>query len=381
MNLSPLNSAAVERPPRLELMRWLAEDASRLKPNLNSYYQKSYTYEQLPLNLHSPYSKEELGKETNTKIPDKYVSYNPKDHSAAMLNNNDNYYRALNLSFDLLESSLGIKGKGFLSLESNPKLMPVIKSELEKALDRYGFHEISGARYAAFSVYKARNNGEYRDDKWHFVSSSNTDPLIQDFHKLEYRRCAEDTASIMAHVNGLDKLKYLFLYRAPYPEAYAKKNDEEGIFPFFKLVPCKTCSKHLKKIMEDKGSLIIVTSAEQGKRLEESLSKTNKSGVVDGFSALDSKYSVLKDQKPGDFAITYSKKNKEGDCFIQIKSESLGRLLVENETGANVQAKSESHSGNRSLISLDDWLKSESLEAKLGDLSSFLDRVIRKTIR
>ena len=126
MNLSHLNSAAIERPPRWELTRWLAEDAARLNFSTDSYYQKSYTYEQLPLDLHSPYPKEELGKETNTKIPDKYVPYSPKDHSAAMLDNNDNYYRALNMSFDLLESSPKFREKGVLNLIDNPKLMPFI---------------------------------------------------------------------------------------------------------------------------------------------------------------------------------------------------------------------------------------------------------------
>jgi len=239
MNSPSLHPAAIERPPRLEMVEWLInrrsksvkltpskssnQDASRAQ-FVTSAYQEPYSHEKLPYSLHSPYSDSQLASQTETKIPGKYVSYIPKNYSAAMLNNNDNYYRALNMSFDLLEQQAeSSNAKSPLGLASNPTLMSAIKSELEHALDRFGFHDISGARYAAFSVYKGRTNDKFQDDKWHFVSSSNTDPLVKDFNKLEYRRCAEDTASIVAHLNDLDKLKYLFLYRAPYPEAYTKK--------------------------------------------------------------------------------------------------------------------------------------------------------------
>jgi len=120
--------------------------------------------------------------------------------------------------------------------------------------------------------------------------------------------------------------------------------------------------------------LIIVTSAKQGQNLEKTLTQSPS-------DAVNSKYLILKDQKAADFSITYSKKNKEGDCFIEIAAEKLPRLLVENQTGANVQAKGESQSQTRSLISLGEWLNTESLQSRIGNLSTFLDTVIKFSVK
>ncbi|MFM7458191.1 MAG: hypothetical protein ACKO3R_05975 [bacterium] len=378
MKTLPLHKAALERPPRWHMGRWF-EDQRKRKPPLNHHqrsqlaspiYEKPYSHEKLAYHLHSPYRNQELETPVQTKISTE-VPYNPPNHSATMLSNDNNYYRALNESFSLLlkPQTENTNGTSPLNLASNPRLMSAIKSELEHAF-RFGFHEISGARYAAFSVYKGRNaNDESKDDKWHFISSSNTDPKIEDFNKLAYRRCAEDTASILAHLNSLDKLKYLFLYRAASLEAYAKGGDEPGIFPFFKLVPCKTCSKHLKKLLEDKGSLIIVTKSEQGKKLEASL-KSNSS------KAVNPKYLILENQKASDFSFTYSKENNKGDCFIEIASKNLPRLLLEKETGANVQSRNENPSTPRALISLGKYLNTEDPKARPPELSQFLNYVL-----
>ena len=224
---------------------------------------------------------------TTTKISDEKIDYLPAPYSAVMINNQGALYKQLNTAFNALEEQKSENNDFLLSPETSNeqngsslinkethRVLKHIETMLLKAIKYLGFHEVSGAKYAALAVY-GNDDNEFHD----FALSSNNDPKFQDFGNPEMRRCAEDSLRLLAERNQLDdkKLKYLFLMREPYPEGYGDNNN--GVFNFSKLVPCKSCLQHLQKLYEDGGNLIIVASINQGKSLEESLdqSKTDQS--------------------------------------------------------------------------------------------------------
>jgi hypothetical protein len=220
--------------------------------------------------------------QTQTKTK-RQIEYLPSLASAWMINNQGAYYKQLNTAFNILESHKENNNGFLLSLETHNehsdsssitkkthKVLKNIEKMLLIAIKHLGFHEVSGAKYAALAVYgEANNNFHY------FALSSNNDPKFEDFGNPKMRRCAEDSIRLLAKENKLDdkKLNYLFLMRGPYPEGYGDNND--GVFNFSKLVPCKSCLQHLEKLYEDGGNLIIVASLNQGKFLEESLNPSD----------------------------------------------------------------------------------------------------------
>ena len=163
------------------------------------------------------------------------------------------------------------------------------------------------------------------------------------------RRCAEDSIRLIAEENKIHdkKLKSLFLMRAPYPDGYGDNND--GVFHFSKLVPCKSCLQHLDKLYEDGGNLIIVASINQGKALEESLNQSQTSQSPQDC--------LLENQKYGDLKIIYSEGLQH--CFIEIPNKNLPRIMVEKDTGANVISQGTQCQKSREVFTFREWLENQ----------------------
>jgi hypothetical protein len=296
---------------------------------------------------------------TSTKI-DTEIDYLPALYSAMMINNQGALYRQLNTSLRILEAQKE-NNNGFLLSSEAPdahndcslitkethRVLSNIEKMLLMAIKHLGFHEVSGAKYAALAVYGEANNN-FHD----FALSSNNDPKFEHFGNPKMRRCAEDSIRLIAKENQLDdkKLKYLFLMREPYPEGYGDNNN--GVFNFSKLVPCKSCLQHLEKLYEDKGNLIIVASINQGKSLEESLNPTKTD------QSQQQNY-LLEDQKKGDIRITYQQGLKH--CFIEIPNKNLPRIIVEKDTGSNVKSRGAQCQKSREVFTFGEWLKRQEI--------------------
>jgi hypothetical protein len=306
---------------------------------------------------------------TKTKISDEEIDYSPAPDSARMVNNQGPFYKWLNNTFNSLERLKKEKNNnGFLlSLEINNenndsslmaqethRVLRNIEKMLLTAIKYLGFHEVSGAKYGALAVYGETNNN-FHD----FVLSSNNDPKFEDFANPKMRRCAEDSLRLLAKENQLDdkKLKYLFLMREPYPEGYGDNND--GVFNFSKLVPCKSCLQHLQKLYEDGGNLIIVASINQGKSLEKSLnqSKTDQS---------QQQNYLLEEQAKDDIKIIYPQGLKH--CFIEIPNKNLPRIIVEKDIGSNVLKNGEQCQNSRKVFTFGEWLQGQQLKQEAREL-------------
>jgi hypothetical protein len=139
--------------------------------------------------------------------------------------------------------------------------------------------------------------------------------------------------------------------REPYPEGYGDNNN--GVFNFSKLVPCKSCLQHLKKLYEDGGNLIIVASINQGKSLEESLnqSKTNQSQQQNYL--LEEK--AEEEQAKDDIKIIYPQGLKH--CFIEIPNRNLPRIIVEKDIGTNVLNQGAQCQNSRRIFTFGEWLE------------------------
>lgn len=303
---------------------------------------------------------------TSTKI-DTEIDYLPALYSAMMINNQGALYRQLNTSLRILEAQKE-NNNGFLLSSEAPdahndcslitqethRVLSNIEKMLLMAIKHLGFHEVSGAKYAALAVYGETNNN-FHD----FVLSSNNDPKFEHFGNPKMRRCAEDSLRLLAKENQLDnkKLKYLFLMREPYPEGYGDNNN--GVFNFSKLVPCKSCLQHLQKLYEDGGSLIIVASINQGKSLEESLdqSKTDQS---------QQQNYLLEDQQKDDMRIIYPQGLKH--CFIEIPNKNLSRIIVEKDIGSNVLKQGAQCQNSRKVFTFGEWLKDQQLKEEARKL-------------
>lgn len=300
---------------------------------------------------------------TSTKI-DTEIDYLPALYSAMMINNQGALYRPLNTSLIILEAKKE-NNNGFLLSSKAPdayndcslitkethKVLKNIEKMLLTAIKYLGFHKVSGAKYAAVAVYSEANNN-FHD----FALSSNNDPKFEHFGNPKMRRCAEDSLRLLAKENQLDdkKLKYLFLMREPYPEGYGDNNND--IFKFSKLVPCKSCLQHLQKLYEDGGNLTIVASINQAKFLEESLnqSKTNQS---------QQQNYLLEDQTKDDIRIIYPEGLKH--CFIEIPNKNLPRIIVEKDIGTNVLSRGAECQDSREAFTFGEWLKHrESFDTK-----------------
>jgi hypothetical protein len=305
---------------------------------------------------------------TKTKISDEEIDYSPAPDSARMVKNQGPFYKWLNNTFNSLERlKEEEKNNGFL-LSSTPdahndcsliaqethRVLKNIEKMLLTAIKYLGFHEVSGAKYGALAVYGETNNN-FHD----FVLSSNNDPKFEDFGNPKMRRCAEDSLRLLAKENQLDdkKLKYLFLMREPYPEGYGDNNN--GVFNFSKLVPCKSCLQHLQKLYEDGGSLIVIASINQGKSLEESLdqSKTDQS---------QQQNYLLEDQQKDDMRIIYPQGLKH--CFIEIPNKNLSRIIVEKDIGSNVLKQGAQCQNSRKVFTFGEWLKDQQLKEEARKL-------------
>jgi hypothetical protein len=281
--------------------------------------------------------------QTPTKLSSNSIKYSPSEHSAQMVNN-PRLYSQLSNFFNKLENRK--QGNNFLLSKKDHEALKAIKALLVKASKNLGFHKVSGAIYSALGVYHKQKNKI--ENKWHFTQSSNTDPIFKDFDNPKMRRCAEDSMKIIAEDNELDKLKYLFLMRAPYPEGYGDNNN--GVFKFSKLVPCKSCLQHLEKLSADGGDLIIVASLNQGKFLEKSMMATRDQGK-ENF--------LLENQKQGDIKII----SPEGlnHCFIEIPNKNLPRIIVEKDIGTNVKSQGTQCQDSRKIFTFGEWLEEQKI--------------------
>jgi hypothetical protein len=308
---------------------------------------------------------------TTTKISgDKEIDYLPAPYSAMMIDNQKFLYTQLNSIFNALEkqkrgnnnndfllspeTSNGQNDSSLINKETH-RVLKHIETMLLKAIKYLGFHEVSGAKYAALAVYGNDDNG-FHD----FALSSNNDPKFQDFGNPEMRRCAEDSMSIIAKQNKLNKLKYLFLTRAPYPEGYGNNNNN-GVFNFSKLVPCKSCLQHLEKLYENGGNLIIVASINQGKFLEESLGELNidPSAKQARKTQPQQQNYLLENQQEGDMRIIYPEGLEH--CFIEIPNNNLPRIIVEKDIGTNVKSQGAECQDSRKAFTFGEWLKEQKI--------------------
>ncbi|MFZ4085011.1 MAG: hypothetical protein ACOYK1_05680 [Vampirovibrionia bacterium] len=339
-----------------DLIKFAAITNSGIKPSLklNAIIQA---------NLKAPIT----GTKIKTEIP-----YLPSLDSAWMINNQGAFYKWLNTAFNMLEAQKENNNCFLLSSEApdghndsslitkeTHRVLKNIDRMLLTAIKHLGFHEVSGAKYGALAVYGQANNN-FHD----FVLSSNNDPKFKDFDKPNMRRCAEDSARLLAQENQLDhkKLKYLFLMREPYPEGYGDNNN--GVFNFSKLVPCKSCLQHLEKLYKDGGNLIIVASLNQGKSLEESLnqSKTDQSKPKNYLL----KEKAEEEQAKDDIKIIYPQGLKH--CFIEIPNRNLPRIIVEKEIGTNVRALGAQCQDSREVFTFGEWLKTQKLREEARKL-------------
>jgi hypothetical protein len=304
---------------------------------------------------------------TTTKISDEKIDYLPAPYSAVMINNQGALYKQLNTAFNALEEQKSENNDFLLSPETSNeqngsslinkethRVLKHIETMLLKAIKYLGFHEVSGAKYAALAVYGNDDNG-FHD----FALSSNNDPKFQDFGNPEMRRCAEDSMSIIAKENKLNKLKYLFLTRAPYPEGYGNNNN--GVFNFSKLVPCKSCLQHLEKLYENGGNLIIVASINQGKFLEESLGELNidPSAKQARKNQPQQQNYLLENQQEGDMRIIYPEGLEH--CFIEIPNNNLPRIIVEKDIGTNVKSQGTQCQDSRKIFTFGEWLEEQKI--------------------
>jgi hypothetical protein len=309
---------------------------------------------------------------TTTKISgDKEIDYLPAPYSAMMIDNQKFLYTQLNSIFNALEKQKRGNNNDFLlspeasngqndtSLinKGTHRVLKHIEKMLLTAIKYLGFHEPSGARYAAFAVYGNENN-DFHD----FTLSSNNDPKVIDYGNPKMRRCAEDSMSIIAgknKLNKLNKLKYLFLTRAPYPEGYGNNNN--GVFNFSKLVPCKSCLQHLEKLYENGGNLIIVASINQGKFLEESLGELNidPSAKQARKNQPQQQNYLLENQQEGDMRIIYPEGLEH--CFIEIPNNNLPRIIVEKDIGTNVLSRGTECQDSRQAFTFGEWLKEQKI--------------------
>ena len=314
---------------------------------------------------------------TGTKIKTE-IPYLPSLDSAWMINNQGAFYKWLNTAFNMLEAQKENNNCFLLSSEApdghndsslitkeTHRVLKNIDRMLLTAIKHLGFHEVSGAKYGALAVYGQANNN-FHD----FVLSSNNDPKFKDFYKPNMRRCAEDSARLLAQENQLDhkKLKYLFLMREPYPEGYGDNNN--GVFNFSKLVPCKSCLQHLEKLYKDGGNLIIVASLNQGKFLEESLNqgKTDQSQQQNYLlkEKTEKEQAAEKEQAKDDIKIIYPQGLKH--CFIEIPNRNLPRIIVEKEIGTNVRALGAQCQDSREVFTFGEWLKTQKLREEARKL-------------
>lgn len=248
-----------------------------------------------------------------------------------------------------------------------------IVNELLKAREELGFHKVSGARYSALGVFGGQ---EYVGEDWtisnrdfHFVSSSNIDPPFQHFQDLNHRRCAENSLVKLANINGLQKLRYLFLMRGANPEGYGNEKSEKGVFAFSKLVPCTGCLPHLERLYKDGGNLILVTTTERALALEKEMRnaerKPSKKESLHSRSVVEKieyKYRVhelLKDLKRKDINILYpsARTNPEGYAFIEIPNKNLLRIITEASVGTNVASGGMQNQKNRHVLTFERWLR------------------------
>jgi hypothetical protein len=323
---------------------------------------------------------------TTTKISgNKEIDYLPAPYSAVMINNQGALYKQLNTAFNALEiqksenndfllspeTSNGQNDSSLINKETH-RVLKHIETMLLKAIKYLGFHEVSGAKYAALAVYGNDDNG-FHD----FALSSNNDPKFQDFGNPEMRRCAEDSMSIIAKQNKLNKLKYLFLTRAPYPEGYGNNNNN-GVFNFSKLVPCKSCLQHLEKLYEDGGNLIIVASINQGKFLEKSLGELNinSSAKQARENQPQQQNYLLENQQEGDMRIIYPRGLEH--CFIEIPNNNLPRIIVEKDIGTNVKSQGAECQDSRKAFTFGEWLKEQKISRQA--LESFDTSNFSRTI-
>jgi hypothetical protein len=289
---------------------------------------------------------------TPTKLSEDSINYSPSEHSAQMVNN-PRLYSQLSNFFNKLENRR--EENNFLLSQKDHEALKAIKALLVKASKNLGFHKVSGAIYSALGVYHKQKNKI--ENKWHFTQSSNTDPIFKDFDNPKMRRCAEDSMKIIAEDNELDKLKYLFLMRAPYPEGYGDNNN--GVFKFSKLVPCKSCLQHLEKLSADGGNLIIVASRNQGKFLEKSLNQSN-------IDKSQQKNYLLKDQKKDDLKIIYPEGLQH--CFIEIPNNKLPRIIVEKDIGTNVKSQGTQCQNSRKIFTFGEWLEEQEISRQAEEL-------------
>lgn len=307
---------------------------------------------------------------TTTKISgDKEIDYLPAPYSAMMIDNQKFLYTRLNSIFNALEkqksgnnnndfllSPEASNGQNDSSLinKGTHRVLKHIEKMLLTAIKYLGFHEPSGARYAAFAVYGNEDN-DFHD----FTLSSNNDPKVIDYGNPKMRRCAEDSMSIIAKENKLNKLKYLFLTRAPYPEGYGNNNN--GVFKFSKLVPCKSCLQHFEKLYKDGGNLIIVASINQGKFLEKSLGELNidSSAKQARENQPQQQNYLLENQQEGDMRIIYPQGLEH--CFIEIPNKNLPRIIVEKDIGTNVLSRGTECQESRKAFTFREWLEEQKI--------------------
>ena len=291
----------------------------------------------------------------------KEIDYLPAPYSAVMINNQRALYQQLNNAFNTLEAQKSENNDFLLSSETSNRVLKNIEKMLLTAIKYLGFHEVSGARYAAFAVYGNEDNG-FHD----FTLSSNNDPKFEDYGNPKMRRCAEDSMSIIAKENKLNKLKYLFLTRAPYPEGYGDNNN--GVFKFSKLVPCKSCLQHLEKLYENGGNLIIVASINQGKFLEKSLGELNTDTSPKQAKTDQSQQQnyLLENQQEGDMRIIYPQGLEH--CFIEIPNKNLPRIIVEKDIGTNVLSRGTECQDSREAFTFGEWLQEQKISRKAQEL-------------
>jgi hypothetical protein len=298
---------------------------------------------------------------TTTKISgDRQIDYLPAPYSAVMINNQGALYKQLNNAFNALEEQKSENNDFLLSSETSNRVLKNIAKMLLTAIKYLGFHEVSGAKYAALATY--HNDNGFHD----FALSSNNDPKSKDFGNPKMRRCAEDSMSIIAKENKLNKLKYLFLMRGPYPEGYGDNNN--GVFKFSKLVPCKSCLQHLEKLYDNGGNLIIVASINQGKFLEKSLGELNIDSSANQARENQPQQQnyLLKDQTQDDIRIIYPEGLEH--CFIEIPNKNLPRIIVEKDIGTNVLSRGTECQDSRKAFTFGEWLEEQKISRKAQEL-------------
>lgn len=290
----------------------------------------------------------------------KEIDYLPAPYSAVMINNQGALYKQLNNAFNTLEEQKSKNNDFLLSSETSNRVLKNIAKMLLTAIKYLGFHEVSGAKYAALATY--HNDNGFHD----FALSSNNDPKSKDFGNPKMRRCAEDSMSIIAKENKLNKLKYLFLMRGPYPEGYGDNNN--GVFKFSKLVPCKSCLQHLEKLYENGGNLIIVASINQGKFLEKSLGELNIDSSANQARENQPQQQnyLLENQQEGDIRIIYPKGLEH--CFIEIPNKNLPRIIVEKDIGTNVLSRGTQCQDSREAFTFGEWLQEQKISREAQEL-------------